>query len=219
MAPSLAVRITAPFSDLSGIVRAWALKADKLVAYEHTGDATEKVHIHLLMLGVSCDKERLKQIAKEVRPVIGNGNGYWSFKTKIKGGIDVSPENSDRFITYMSKGFIDASYNKGFDESYLQRMKAEWTTVAPAREQVLYFAFIDYLRYKKNNDYEDVFAKGSDLIDTHENVLLLKSWARSWAFAYHKSFWTVRTATDAKMVFLTHCMRSNLTIPQDVKYW
>lgn len=214
MSPNLAVRITAPFSDLSGMVRNWALKADKVLVYQHDDD---KVHIHVLMLGVSCDKERLKQIAKESR-IVGGGNEFWSFKTKVKGGIAVSPENSDRFITYMSKGKYDPSYNKGWDVEELARLKAAWVQRSVCAQERLYLEFIDYLLSNKEDD--GTFHFGTPIIyDTVENVKVLQSWARSWAFSHHKSFWTVRTATDAKMVFLTYCMRFSITIPQDIKLW
>ena len=48
MLEGLAIRVTLSWADASGIVRAWALKADKLLCYEHTGEATNKDHIHLL---------------------------------------------------------------------------------------------------------------------------------------------------------------------------
>ena len=79
MSPAgLAVRITLPFSDVSGVVRDWALKADKLLCYEHIGEKTSKPHVHLLLLGVTCNKERLKQIAKPY--VTGGGNEFLVFQ-------------------------------------------------------------------------------------------------------------------------------------------
>lgn len=57
---NLSVRLTLPFSDVSGAVRQWALKADKLLCYEHVGEATEKPHVHLLLMGCSQTVERLK---------------------------------------------------------------------------------------------------------------------------------------------------------------
>lgn len=218
MPSHFAVRITKSFSDLSGVVRAWALKADKMIVYEHVGDETEKVHIHLLMLGVSVDAERLKQIAQATNRNLGSGNGFWSFKTKVKKDT-ISPNNSDKFITYMSKGKLEPSYNQGWDEATLARLKDAWVDqVNLSREQKLYWEFVDYLKVTVD-DPEVRFHYDEKLYNTDENVSILKSLSRSWAFQYHTQIWSVRTATDAKMVFLTYCMRNNMTIPQDVKYW
>jgi hypothetical protein len=223
MPVSLAVRITLPFSDVSGVVRAWALKADKLLCYEHTGELTEKPHVHLLLINVSVDKERLKQLAKVTggSRLSGGGNELWSFKTKVKGAGDVSDENSRRYITYMSKGTIDPSYVKGYDEDFLAACKAGWTTkeVSPNRDQQLYSAFEERLyQLHVENPHADIWADGTSVF-RHDKANDLAKLARSWAFAAHDQIWSVRTATDAKMVFLTYCMRFDIQIPDNLKVW
>jgi len=213
MSPAgLAVRITLPFSDLSGTVRAWALKADKLLCYEHIGEKTSKPHCHLLLLGVMCNKERLKQIAK-ASGLAGGGNEFWSFKT--------AKEEAERYIVYMSKGKFDAVYNKGYEPDYLQMCKDAWEQgeAEPNRDQKLCKEFEDIIY----NFVRELVAKCQPpwydgwliLRDTD----ILKQQARSWAFKRNKMVWSGKTGSEAKLVFLTYCMRNDLIIPNDVKVW
>lgn len=222
MAPSLAVRITLPFSDISGVVRAWALKADKLLCYEHTGEQTNKDHVHLLMIRVSCDPERLKQIARELREC-GSGNEFWTFKKKTKAHGDVSEENSSRYITYMSKGVHDPKYNKGYDPEEIEELKKEWTEkeILESRDTKCYAAFEEYIyQYWKANPQlrEDYFVGGTTVFNIFAGATVAKL-ARAWAFNVHNRIWNVRTATDSKMVCLTYCMRYDITIPKEIKFW
>lgn len=220
MSPAgLAVRITLPFSDVSGTVRAWALKAEQLVCYEHLGKKSGKRHVHLLMLGVIVDKERLKQVAKQCG-IAGGGNEFWSFK-KAK------PETR-RYITYMTEGKNDPMYNKGFEDDYLQACKDEYEQgeAEPSRDEKLY------------NDFEAVvsmFVRDTMAPYDHETRLVrfpwydgtlvlrhsdrLKQEAKSWAFKRNKLLWTGKTGAEAKFVLLTYCMRHGVEIPKDVKVW
>lgn len=221
MPASLAVRITLPFSDISGVVRAWALKVDKLLCYEHTGDVTNKDHVHLLMIRVSCDPERLKQIARELREC-GSGNEFWTFKKKTKAHGDVSEENSSRYITYMSKGIHDPQYNKGYDKEYIEELKKQWQqkTVEPTRDANLVGAFEErvYQYWLEDHDRELEFKQGTTVFKPDMGNRIAKL-ARAWAFAQHDRIWNVRTAADAKMVCLTYCMRYDIDIPKEIKLW
>lgn len=218
MSPAgLAVRITLPFSDLSGTVRAWALKADKLLCYEHVGEKTSKPHCHLLLLGVACNKERLKQVAKE-SGLAGGGNEFWSFKT--------AKQEAERYIVYMSKGKFDAVYNKGYEPDYLQMCKDAWEKgeAEPSREEKLFRDFEERVIWPFVREHiVDVPASQwpswTDGTTIVKNAELVQHLARSWAFGHHKRIWSVRIATDAKMVFLTYCMRYDIEIPKDIKSW
>ena len=217
-ASGLAVRITLPFSDLSGTVRAWALKAEQLVCYEHQGKKSGKRHVHMLLLGVVVDKERLKQVAKQ-SGLAGGGNEFWSFK-KAK------PETR-RYITYMTEGKNDPMYNKGFEDDYLQACKEEYEKGdegEPSRDEKLFREFEEvavwpfvrgHIVDQPPSEWPD-WADGTTIVRC---ALQVQSLARSWAFGHHKRIWSVRTATDAKMVFLTYCMRYDIEIPKDIKSW
>jgi len=219
MLPGLAVRITLPFSDASGIVREWALKADKLLCYEHVGEDTKKPHIHLLLIRVSCTTERLKQLVKNIIPVGAKGNEFWSFKTKSK-GLPCNDENSRRYIIYMSKGRHTPQYNKGYDPDFLETLKNSWLEKEEEenKDAKAYDAFEDsiYEWYQSNPQYFQEMR--TDLVCV-QHIPALKTHCRSWAFKAMGNLWTVRTATLAKMVFLTYLMRKHLPIPDDVKVW
>lgn len=206
----LAVRITLPFSDLSGTVRAWALKADQLVCYEHQGKKSGKRHVHMLLLGVVVDKERLKQVAKQYG-LEGGGNEFWSFK-KAK------PETR-RYITYMTEGTNDPMYNKGFEDDYLQACKEEYEKgeAEPSRNEKLCKEFEDIV-YQSVRDLEPK-PEWYDGWVICRDAELLRKYARSWAFKRNKLVWSGKTGSEAKLVFLTYCMRYDLVIPNDVKVW
>jgi len=138
-----AVRITLPYSDVSGTVHVWALKCDKLVVYQHVGSETEKVHVHLLLMSSSVSAERLKQLSG----LIGSGNEFWSFKTKSKKTGPLTDKTSGQYITYMTKGKYDPMYVKGYDSKVLVALKEAWVqrdeVAHPGR--VLLAEFREYL--------------------------------------------------------------------------
>lgn len=208
---NFSVRITLPFSDVSGAVRSWAMKADKLLCYEHTN--TDKVHCHLLMMNVSVDAERLKQIAKACG-VSGKGNEFWSFKTKSKNVGPISEATTERYITYMTKGMFDPSYVKGYDEYHLQALKEAWQEGAAAisKEEELYNEFegvvIDYCR-----EHPQDVRTGTYILHWSKADVLV-ALARRHAFAKAARIWNVRTASMAKSFFLTYCMREDITIDE-----
>lgn len=220
MVASYAVRITLPFSDVSGIVRAWALKADKLLCYEHVGTVTEKQHVHLLMMRVACDPERLKQIAQSIQ-TCGKGNEFWSFKTKTKGHGPIDEVTARRYIIYMAKGVHLPKYNKGYEDDFLETVKKEWEEKPEVEspDSVIFRSFMDHV-YQLGRDEPDEhpFRAGTYLWEQDKGKELATV-VRSWAFRCNNQIWNVRTASMAKMVFLTYCMRYQIDIPQDVKLW
>ena len=88
----------------------------KILAYEHLGERTGKIHIHLLLVNTSVDKKQLRNIAATTKIPV-SGNEWMSFKV-----ADLEPT----YITYMSKGQIDPSYNKGYTEAELEEYKHKW---------------------------------------------------------------------------------------------
>jgi len=221
MTLGLAVRITLPFMDVSGIVRSWALKADQLVVYEHLGEETKKAHVHMLLLGIGCDKERLKQIASPWLKPGQSGNEFWSFKSKSKQHGPVSSETSQRYIIYMTKGINLPMYVKGFALDYLEACKGMWVVkdIAPNRDEQLFAAFEEKIYQFWHEDKLSIAFKPGTTIFRHDQAAVLQRLARSWSFQFHKSIWSIRTAADAKMVFLTYCMRFDIIIPDNIKSW
>lgn len=223
------MRISRSFSDLSGAVRSWALKADRLCVYEHVGTKTEKVHIHLLMMGVSCGAERLKQIVNESGVVGLKGQKDWSFKTAHKQLGPITDQTKDAYVTYMTKGHLKPMYYKGFEVEYLDERMAAW--VEPSRlkgaDELLYDKF------ELANPYDSIIEEyqvrtQKRLQATQGTLMVLKDLSigqdvlaprvRSWAFSVCNRIWSVRTASLAKMVFLTYSMRHNVELPNDVYF-
>lgn len=219
MIPGMAVRITRPFSDLSGTVRQWALKAERLVVYEHNDDGAERIHCHMLLLGVGCDAERLKQIVKETCPgTIGKGNSFWSFKTKVAKVGQVDDTKCSTFITYMTKGKYDAKYVKGWSEEELEVLKGEWVENTPM-ECRLYTVFETDAVYQAYVENPTSFEPGSTVRMYADKVDVVAKVARRWAFSQTKFVWTAATSRLAKMVFLTYCMRHGITISDKYRMW
>lgn len=219
MVMNLAVRISVPWQDLSGTVRSWALKADRLVCYEHDDDGAERIHCHLLMLNVSCSVQNLKTIANG-HGVSGSGNTFWSFKQKSKKCGPVTEESAPKYITYMTKGKYNAKYVKCYDAEYLDDRKAQWV-VPEEQKSVLeqkYDAFDEYF-WAVLRDNPSYCQTGTYiLMPSRADVLV--SHARSWAFSVCKRIWNVQTAGLAKMVFLTYAMRNGVVFDENkVKVW
>lgn len=114
--PHYAVRITHSYEIAKPIVHLWAMRCDKLLAYEHLGERTGKIHIHLLLVNTSVDKKQLRNIAATTKIPV-SGNEWMSFKV-----ADLDPT----YIRYMSKGEIDPSYNKGYEAHELDAIKQTW---------------------------------------------------------------------------------------------
>ena len=53
--PHYAVRITHSYEVAKPIVHLWAMKCEKILAYEHLGERTGKIHIHLLLVNTSVE--------------------------------------------------------------------------------------------------------------------------------------------------------------------
>jgi len=222
MSFNLMVRITRPFCDLSGAIRQWALKCERMAVYEHEGSRTEKIHIHAILIGCSVSKERLKQLALPMIREHGSGNEFWSFKEKDKRTKQpISATTAPGAIIYMTKGKHDPMYYLGYELEYLTALKDQWQEKAEpeSREVQLCKAFEQDAIWELYLESPDVFEPGSTMVISSRYVELVAFKARSWAFKLHHCVWSVRTATDAKMVFLTYCMRYGLIIPKEVKLW
>lgn len=142
-----AVRLRASAELLMPVAAAWALQADKVLMYEHPEDGN--IHCHFLLEGVYCTVETLKNAYKSLGIQL-RGPGQVSFKTSYKAGpttIDISEQTKGRYITYMTKGKYDPSYNKGYDPEYLEVCKAAWTTYGhvQTKDELYYGNFCNYL--------------------------------------------------------------------------
>lgn len=120
-----AVRISLDLRHVVPIVDYWAPHAQQIIAYEH--NETERLHCHLLLLGVRVTTQRLKQLARRQE----RGNAFWNFKS--------CEADTEKYITYMSKGVHDPFCNTTeaiYDWRDLQRLKQEWQAPAPIQPKL-----------------------------------------------------------------------------------
>lgn len=123
---------------------------ETVLVYEHVGSVNEKVHCHLLLwddVGVTSDAIKKSVPFKK----LGLGNREHSFKQKFKCKrtkkvYEMTLENADRYITYMSKGEHDPKYWNGriWNEDDLTKLKGEWKNVK-SKTKILVESFAQYL--------------------------------------------------------------------------
>lgn len=200
-----AVRITYPYDQAGPIIRAWATRVSKMVVYEHTGDKTEKVHIHLLILGSSLQKKQLRNIAADSCALNLKGQENMAFKEY---------DGDDIYATYMTKGKHDPKYIQGFTMDEHAMWKSKW---------------IEPVKYvKQSNDaklYDDVFDGEYDvqryeqwLKDTNGEIPKfdwVRSYVRSYVFQHNQLIWNQRAINQYKMLVNSYCMRNDVAIPFD----
>lgn len=160
-----AVRITLPYAQVHPIVEAWNPHVHQIIAYEH--DAS-RVHTHLLLLGCRVSTARLKQLANREE----KGNTFWNFKT-------ITEAPFDKYITYMSKGHIDPSYNSSevhYDDKDLQRLKGLWVDPPKPAPRTL-------TARERYQDFEGLIQKMPP--DQRSDRTWIKLHARNYLFAHH----------------------------------
>lgn len=214
------VRITRPYSDLSGLVTIWAARARQMVVYEHTGTKTEKIHIHMVIKGSDVCKKQLKNLVEYLN---FKGNKDWSFKNY---------NGNETAIVYMTKGNITPSYVKGYTPEELQAYQDLWTDEQPkiTRQQKLYDETfgnkqelqIQIKEFIKRRNASYVLA-GTKLheMDTpaemeFEYILRV---AKQAAFKESGQIWSMKTMNDYKMLVYTYVMRELHVIPTKYREW
>jgi len=118
-----ACRITREYSALigdAGLIPDWLKVSGKLLVYQHPADEeVKKTHCHFLIEECSIGQEGLK---KRVKHYQFNGNSDWSFSQKEYDG------NVEKYIIYMTKGYLDPVYNVGYCPLYLEECKKKWVS-------------------------------------------------------------------------------------------
>jgi len=205
------VRITHSYQDASGVVALWASRADKVVVYEHVGEATEKVHIHLVIAGCDTHKKQLRNIGMATGLPL-KGNEYCSFK-KFDGNIIT--------MIYCTKGKFDPSFIKGYTMDEANKWKSQWRahTKESNIERIYYQTFDD----EDQDEISFKYWERDNPIQPRENLIFrrykwVKEHARQSAFQKNKCFWTLKAINDYKTMVYTYCMRHNISIdPADDK--
>lgn len=215
------VRITHSYADASGVIRAWATRASKMVVYEHVGEATKKTHIHLLILGANVCSKQLRNIAAKY--VDMKGNEMASFKA--------ADDHFETALIYMTKGNLEPKYLQGYTVQDSDIWKSKWKVPAhynaikeTPSEKLYNSVFDDDNEVQINYEYW-VKELSVDTVNSYakEGVSLrwiwLKQFCRNQAFWHNHRIWNMKTQNDYKMLVLTYCFRNNISIPSNDKDW
>lgn len=202
------VRITHSYQDASGVVALWAARAEKMVVYEHVGTKTEKVHIHMVILGSDTHKKQLRNIGMATGLEL-KGNKYCSFKEW---------DGSDRPCVYMTKGEYNPSFVKGYSSVECDKWKSMWIEqLEVGADARMYNEFagsgqaheailIDLNKYEHEHSEEC-------LKDLHWKFEFIRKRARNFAFQRAQYIWNLRAINMYKMLVYTYCYRENVPIP------
>jgi len=208
--PSYFVRITHAYEIAKPIVTLWAMRCDSMLVYEHsqaTGTAKGQTHIHIILVNTSVDKKQLRNIAATTG-VPSNGNQNMSFKAY---------DGGNKPITYMSKGKIDPSYNKGYDADVILSAKLEWVEpkdyVKASSWKALYLEYKPYAPTIQKIDWEAWANSRVDTQPTLDNFTPLDTHARTWLSKKLEGIWCPQYTNMLKCIVNSHCWQNNIKIP------
>jgi len=221
--PHYAVRITHSWLQAQSVAHNWALRADKVLVYEHsqqTKTAKGKTHIHMLLVNTDIDKKQLRNIAKETT-VPTKGNENMSFK--------MAEEPFGIYITYMTKGVLQPVYNKGFDPEELERYRQNWTPPS------------EYVKETPWTKLYQAYEKEAIPVPTpEERATVMRQWVESasmmnppsatalymeqfkkhsykWIVKYNNGVWNPAISKQLSCIRFTHCWKHNLPLDQTWK--
>jgi len=221
--PHYAVRVTHSWLQAQSIVHLWALRADKVLVYEHskaTFTARDKTHIHMLLVNTSIDKKQLRNLAKEtVVPVKGNEN--MSFK--------MAEEPFGKYITYMTKGLLQPVYNKGFDPEELERYRLEWVDPNEYKKETpwskLYEQWVEFApKPPEPGLYATVvrqYMEDPNLVNLMPPnpqdvyILELERHTMAWMIKYHNGYYHPSIGKQVNSLRWTHCWKNGITVPKN----
>lgn len=197
------VRITHSYEEAKDVVYVWAGRCKRMAVYEHTGDITEKVHIHLVMDGCEVEKKQLRELGSRTGVNL-KGNEMCSMKKW---------DGDERPLVYMTKGQFEPKYLQGWTEEDANGWKSKWTEPeSRSRDGQLY----DFYMFDVDERYNH-YLRDNPL--TAQNVLthqfdFVKAHAKQCAFQHTKYIWNIQAVNMYKMLVYTYCFRNNVSIPQ-----
>lgn len=103
-----------------------SLKAEKAVFYLHpikdkTGQAIP--HIHGLIFNWANHPDTFRNEVKKTLDVKGSQLGV---SNTYERGTKMEEQHIPKYVTYMTKGKFDPIYVKGFEQSWLDKMRSQW---------------------------------------------------------------------------------------------
>lgn len=214
-----AVRITHSQADVMRVIRLWATRCYKIIAYEHQEEG-KKIHCHLLIQGSNVEKKQLRNIGNEVLNLKGNEN--CSFKAF---------DENLTYLTYMSKGKFDPFYIQNYSTEEITEAKNKWVPpenyVKETSNEKLYNEFYLHLfagedeaeeyvfETKKYKHFRNKFIEENPFVNTDPRFEYIRSKARNFAFIKNKRLATGKFFTEYKMLLCSFCFREALPIPKD----
>jgi len=144
------VRLRASAKELMTTASDWSLKCEKMLMYEHSKNE-KNIHCHFLLVGVYDSTDTLKNCYKKHGLLLkGAGQVMFaeSFKLPDKTVVRMTAETVPKYITYMSKGQYEPSYNKGFTTEEIALAKSQWVDHAsdpPSPDTLLREDFSNHL--------------------------------------------------------------------------
>lgn len=216
-----AIRLTCSYLALttatdSGLIKSFMDYITEIfatvVVYEHEDGKNENVHCHLFVNdenGITADAIKKSASFKALKI----GNRQHSFKTKFKDkqtGVifDMTMENADKYITYMSKGKYEAKWFQGkWNESDLDELKNKWIAVPKSKTKMQVEAFEKHL----NNEHPDL----NQLRDPHE---WLKRKVLNYIMNKYDGF-NGAAAAEFKMLLVTFAWKRGYTASEKSKQY
>lgn len=189
----------------------WSERCEKLVCYEHVGDETEKVHIHIMLENCEVEKKMLKHIALGAGYGL-KGNNDWSFKNR--------KDNSIIPMVYMTKGLLKPSYLKGYTDEDAVKWMTQWVEKKDESswEKICNYVLDDEFIHENWEDYK----RDVGVVEVKTEVLFFGfflKYARKMVFARNKLIWSPAAANQYKCVVMTYIMRKNIKVPDEYKEW
>lgn len=151
-----AIRITLSYDDCSGVIAKWADRCQAAVVYQHDADEeVSKTHVHLALFKCEVKAEALKRMWEDCP---GKGNEFWSFKEWKVDDDFLVVVKPNKYITYMTKGYLYASFNKNISKEILEASRLAWVdhdTAAPTKDSTQYFIdeILEKFKYQSSYDY------------------------------------------------------------------
>ena len=198
-----AIRLRASAADLMTTASDWALQATHVLMYEHPEPGN--IHCHFLLVGVQVNVETLKNSYKR-HGLSLKGPGQVSFKQSFKSPsgtvIQMNDETIPKYVTYMTKGKYDPSYNKGYEPEWLESRKLAWQPYSnPSKDEVILGDFTNYLY-----DYaKDLHLEVDDL-----RLPEIRSMAIRFCISLSNGIINRDTRNKASMCYTSYCFRNGL---------
>lgn len=205
------VRITYSFEEARPIITTWASKVSKMVVYQHTGEKTEKTHIHIMIIGSAITKKQLRNLAVKQGP-----------KDWVKGQERMSfteYDGSEMPFIYMTKGKYDPVYLQNYTKEQADEWKSKWVEpsshIKQSSDYVLYSNAFDDDAARDLHEWMQMTRSPIGISDNDKHFNWLITYARQYVFNQNRCIWNIKAIKDYKMLVYTYIYRNGIDIPKN----